>query len=108
MVPAAPPIRPWYTQITPPKAYQSLVPSPNFLPETRQGHFSGRPSYDSDPRISPYGGRSPQFGSDNGIIYPQPLLLIQELEALEQQMSELDAGTESQALRQDDVKRNPS
>lgn len=88
-------------------AYSSLVPSPNFSPENRQGHFSGRPSYESDPRTSPYGGRSPQFGSDNGMLHPQPLLPVQELEALEQQMSEMDAGTESQALRQGGVKRKP-
>lgn len=41
------------------------------------------------------------------MLYPQPLLPVQELEALEQQMSEMDAGTESQALRQGDVKRSP-
>lgn len=87
--------------------YSSLLPSPNFSPETRQGHFSGRPSVESDPRTSPYGGRSPQFGSDNGMLYPQPLLPVQELEALEQQMSEMDAGTESQVLRQGGVKRRP-
>lgn len=77
-------------------AYSSLAPSPQFSPENRQGHFStmsGRPSYDSEPRDSPYGGRSPQFGSDNGMAYPQPLMPVQELEALEQQMSEMDVGT---------------
>lgn len=39
------------------------------------------------------------------MLYPQPILPAQELEALEQQMSEMDAGTDSQALRQGGVKR---
>lgn len=41
------------------------------------------------------------------MLYPQPLLPVQELEALGQQMSEMDAGTDSQALRQGGVKRKP-
>ncbi|RDI85335.1 Versicolorin B desaturase [Venturia inaequalis] len=93
---------PWHTPTIPPNHFLILP-----IHQTRQGHFSGRPSVESDPRTSPYGGRSPQCGSDNGMLYPQPLLPVQELEALEQQMSEMDAGTESQALRKGGVKRRP-
>lgn len=39
------------------------------------------------------------------MVHAPPLVPVQELEALEQQMSEMDAGTESHALKQGGVKR---